>query len=98
MTKRFISQRGILISMDIEIMKDFISEVLDQIDACQSPPYYNPNLDKLGHEVLRAAFEYGLVNLDGSCPNPGKPHDNHSKDNKSQGTGKVIPFRNPQRP
>lgn len=68
MTKRFITRKDLLESLDIETLKSFIYKVLDEVDNCQTAPYYNPNLDKLGHEVLRAAFEFGLVNLNSGCP------------------------------
>lgn len=101
MTKRFITRKDLLESLDIETLKSFIYKVLDEIDNCQTAPYYNPNLEKLGHEILRAAFEFGLVNLNNGCPGCGDSCDSANETSEEKDSSKlssptlakVIPFK-----
>ncbi|GAB6157773.1 hypothetical protein JCM39194_09730 [Desulfotomaculum varum] len=97
MTKRFIPRRDLVDLLDTETMRSFLMHVLQHIDDSQTHPYYNPKLDKLGHEVLKTAFEFGLVNLNGGCPGCGgcaadTQADKPKPDNTSE-KGKIIPFK-----
>ncbi|AEF94403.1 hypothetical protein Desca_1548 [Desulfotomaculum nigrificans CO-1-SRB] len=100
--KRFITRQDLLDNLNAEIMKQFISLILERIDECQTNAQFNPNLDKLGHDVLKAAFEFGLVNINAGCPgcNGGGCHGNspsketeNKPSSKGSNNGKVIPFK-----
>ncbi|AEG59882.1 hypothetical protein [Desulforamulus ruminis] len=97
MSKRFIIRKELVENLDATTMKSFIHKVLDDIDACQSSQPFAPNLEKLGHEVLRAAFEIGLVHLDNGCPGCSGSCSADStapeEAKPSNHTCKVIPFK-----
>lgn len=94
MTKRFIPKKELVDIMDPQAMKEFIGKILQQIDECQSPNN-NPNLERLGHEVLRTAFEFGLVDINGGCPgcSGGCPSSKEKPHGSDKTPGKVIPFK-----
>lgn len=53
MTKRFIQRNDLVDLLDAETIRSFLRKVLKHVEDNQSHPYYNPNLDKLGYEVLK---------------------------------------------
>ncbi len=53
MTKRFIQRNDLVDLLDAETIRSFLHKVLRHVEDSQSHPYYNPNLDKLGYEVLK---------------------------------------------
>lgn len=99
MTKRFIIRKNMVDILDAATMKNFIHKVLDHIEDCQANRNHNPNLEKLGHDVLKTVFEFGLVNLDGGCSGCGgschteNPSPEEPKPQNNNGNGKVIPFK-----
>lgn len=102
MTKRFVPRKDLVDLLDAETMQSFIHKILTHVEESQTHPYYNPNLEKLGHEILRTAFEFGLVNLNGGCPGCGSschtsdepPEEtDNPKPAKSPENGKIIPFK-----
>ncbi|SHK11832.1 hypothetical protein [Desulforamulus aeronauticus] len=98
--RRFIPRKDLIDSLGEDTMRLFITKFLDKVDECQTHPYYKPNLEKLGHEMLRTAFEFGLVNLNQGCPgcSGGSCHSpaedtTQRKTDKTSGSGKVLPFK-----
>ena len=97
--KRFIPRKDLIDTLDKETMKVFITTFLDKVNECQTHPYYKPNLEKLGHELLKAAFEIGLININQGCPGcgggscPSATEESKPKTNKTSRNGKVLQFK-----
>ncbi|AQS59522.1 hypothetical protein [Desulforamulus ferrireducens] len=98
--KRFIPRWDLVDTLDPATMANFITKFLHKVDECQTHPYYKPNLEKLGHEMLKAAFEMGLININqgcpgcggGSCPSSQGEH-KPTETNNPPRKGKVLQFK-----
>lgn len=94
MSKRFITKNEMVDTLDPQTMRDYIKKILQHVDDCQANNL-NPNLERLGHDLIKTSFEFGLVELNSGCSScsGGCPTSQEKPAGLNKGPGKVIPFK-----